>query len=368
VNLDTVHQAMAGYVARGEVPALVAAVSDHGRSHIDAIGTPPDTIFRIASLSKPVTAAATMILVEYGTIALDEPVDRLLPELADRRVVKRPDGSLDDTVPAKRPITVHDLLSFTWGFGTPVVDPDTWPILRAARAAGIRVGPPHPQSQAAPDEWIQRLGELPLIFQPGECWVYDTGSDVLSVLIARAAKQPFDAFLRERIFTPLGMKDTEFFVSPADIGRLATSYSGDLSLYDPAKGGEWSRPPKFQSGAGGLVSTAQDFLAFSHMMQNGGAPILSRSSVERMTRDQLTPAQKKCGGQYWLPGYFDTHTWGYGVAIATDTGQYGWDGGLGTVWRVSPKRGREVILLTQRAFTSPDPPRVCAEFLALTAA
>jgi CubicO group peptidase (beta-lactamase class C family) len=366
VNFAQLHDVMAGYVTRGEIPGLVTAVTSHGETHIEGIGTPRDTIFRIASLSKPVTAAATMILVDDGVLKLDEPVDRLLPELANRRVLKRPDGAIDDTVPAKRPIMVRDLLAFTWGFGTPFVNPNLWPVLMAARARGIRVGPPHPDAQAAPDDWIKDLGTLPLIFQPGERWVYDTGSDVLTVLVARAARKPFDVFLRERIFGPLGMKDTGFSVPPADIDRLATSYLGDLSLYDPAKGGEWSRPPKFPSGAGGLVSTAQDYLAFSHMMQRGGGSILSRASVELMTSDQLTPAQKKGGEEFWLPGFFDDNTWGFGVAIATRTSQYGWDGGLGTIWRVNPKRDLEVILLTQRAFTSPNPPQVCAEFLALT--
>jgi CubicO group peptidase (beta-lactamase class C family) len=355
---------MAGYVARGQIPQIVTAVSRHAESHVDAISTPRDTIFRISSMSKPVTAVATMILVESGVLGLDEPVDRLLPELANRRVLRRPDGPLDETVPARRPITVRDLLTFTWGFGTPYVDPNTWPVLKAARALDIRVGPPRPQAQPAPDEWIRRLGTLPLISQPGERWLYDTGSDVLGVLIARAAHQPFDVFLRERVFAPLGMEDTGFSVPPAEIDRLAASYTGESVLSDPAKGGEWSRPPAFPSGAGGLVSTADDYLAFSHMMRRGGAPILSKASVDLMTTDQLTPAQKKAGAEFWVPGDFDRRGWGFGVAVGAGTGEYGWDGGLGTIWRVDPKRDIGVILLTQQMWTSPNPPPVCVDFLA----
>jgi CubicO group peptidase (beta-lactamase class C family) len=317
-----------------------------------------------------------MILVEECKVRLDEPVDRLLPELANGKVLKRLDGPLDDTEPAKRPITVRDLLTFRMGFGIVMVPPGTYPIQRAASDLKIRMGPPHPHEQPAPDEWIRRLGTLPLMHQPGEKWLYDTGSDVLGVLIARASGQPLETFLRERIFEPLGMKDTGFSVPATKLDRLATSYSidprtGALEVYDKAEGGQWSRPPAFPSGAGGLVSTVDDYLAFGQMMLNkgkhGSERILSRPSVETMTTDQLTPEQKAVSGL--VPGYFDSHGWGFGVSVVTRRvdvaavpGRFGWDGGLGTSWYSDPREEMVGILLTQRAWTSPIPPDVCLDF------
>jgi CubicO group peptidase (beta-lactamase class C family) len=268
-RLGRVHDVMAGYVERGEVPGIVTLIARRGETHVDTLGTKSlggsdpvgrDTIFRIASMSKPVTAVATMILVEECKLRLDDPVDPLLPELADRQVLKRIDGPLDDTVPAHRPITVRDLLTFCQGFGLVMAPPDSTPILRAQTEAFQAPGPPSPSAVPGPDEWIRALGTLPLMYQPGERWMYNTGSDVLGVLIARASGQPFQTFLRERIFDPLGMADTGFFIPAPAIDRLADSYAADpdteaLRLYDEAASGQWSRPPAFPSGAGGLVST-----------------------------------------------------------------------------------------------------------------
>src|SRR5438445_6901652 len=192
-RLGRMHEVMAGCVERGEVPGLVTLVSRRGEVHVDEIGTqafgesPPmrrDTIFRISSMTKPIIAVATMILVEECKVRLDEPVDRWLPELADRQVLKRLDGPLDDMVPAKRPITVRDLLTFRMGFGMMMAPPDAYPILKAANEQQIGMGPPSPSTLPAPDEWMRRLGQLPLMHQPGERWMYNTGSDVLGVLIA----------------------------------------------------------------------------------------------------------------------------------------------------------------------------------------
>ncbi|HEY6407178.1 MAG TPA: serine hydrolase domain-containing protein [Ktedonobacteraceae bacterium] len=379
------HDVMVGYVERGEVPGLVTLVSRRGEVHVDVIGTKAiedstpmrrDTIFRISSMTKPITAVATMILVEECKVRLDEPVDRWLPELAERKVLKRLDGSLDDTVPANRPITVRDLLTFRMGFGQMMAPPDAYPILKAANAQQIGMGPPSPSTLPAPDEWMRRLGQLPLMHQPGEMWMYNTGSDVLGVLIARASGQPLETFLQERIFKPLGMKDTGFNVPAASLDRLATSYwtnpeSGKLVVFDEAKGGQWSRPPAFPSGAGGLVSTIDDYLSFGQMMlsqgKHGNERILSRLSVETMTTDQLTPEQKAVSGL--VPGYFDSHGWGFGVSVVTRRddiagvpGRYGWDGGLGTSWYSDPREAMITILMTQRAWTSPSPPDVCLDF------
>ncbi len=229
-RLARMHDVMAGYVERGEVPGLVTLVSRRGEVHVDAIGaqafTDPtpmrrDTIFRISSMTKPITAAATMILVEECKLRLDDPVDRWLPKLADRQVLKQLDGPLDDTEPAKRAITVRDLLTLRMGFGQMMAPPDAYPILKAANEQQIGMGPPTPSSMPAPDEWMRRLGQLPLMHQPGERWMYNTGSDVLGVQIARASGQPLETFLHERLFEPLGMKDTGFSVPATSLDRLA---------------------------------------------------------------------------------------------------------------------------------------------------
>ena len=275
-RLGRMHDVMTGYVERSEVPGLVTLISRRGEVHVDAIGAKAygesdpiqrDTIFRISSMTKPITAVATMILVEECKLRLDEPVDLLLPELAGRQVLKSLEGPLDDTVPANRPITVRDLLTFRMGFGQMMAPPDAYPILKAANEQQIGMGPPSPSTQPAPDEWMRRLGQLPLMHQPGEKWMYNTGADVLSVLIARASGQPLETFLRERIFEPLGMKDTSFSVPGDKLDRLATSYwtnfmSGKIEVFDAANDGQWSRPPAFPSGAGGLVSTIDNYLAF----------------------------------------------------------------------------------------------------------
>lgn len=384
-GLSRMHEVMAGYVTRGEIPGLVTLVNQGEDVHVDAMGTVAigrnsrvqrDTIFRIASLTKPVTAVATMILVEECKVRLDETVDRLLPELANRKVLRRLDGPLDDTVPAKRAITVRDLLTFTWGFGVLYAPPDTYPILKTANELQIGVGPPQPLKTPPPDEWMRRLGMLPLMSQPGEMWIYNTGSDVLGVLIARASGKPLEVFLRERIFEPLGMKDTSFSVPPDKLKRFATAYwngsqTGKLEVYDEAATGQWTQPPAFPSGSGGLVSTADDYFAFSRMMLNkgkhNGVRMLSGSFLETMTTDQLTPQQKAVSGL--IPGYFDSRGWGFGVSIVTrrispaePVDMYGWNGGLGTLWNADPKNDLAGILLTQRAWTSPRPPDVCQDF------
>jgi CubicO group peptidase (beta-lactamase class C family) len=379
------HDVMVGHVERGEVPGIVTLVSRRGEVHVEAIGMKAvggsdpvrrDTIFRISSMTKPIAAAATMILVEECKLRLDEAVDRLLPELAGRKVLKRLDGPLDDTVPANRPITVRDLLTFRMGFGIVMAPPGTYPIQKAMSEQLLGQGPPAPSTPPAPDEWIHRLGTLPLMHQPGEKWMYNTGSDVLGVLIARASGQRLETFLHERMFEPLGMKDTAFSVPAAKLDRFATSYwtnpeTGALELYDEAEGGQWSRPPAFPSAGGGLVSTIDDYLAFGQMMLNrgkhGSERVLSRPSVETMTTDQLTPEQKAASGL--VPGYFDRHGWGFGVSMVTrrdevpgPVGRFGWDGGLGTSWYSDPRENMVTILMTQRAWTSPSPPHVCLDF------
>ena len=382
-RLDRLADVMARYVGGGAVPGLVTAVSRGGEVHVDAIGTTAfeggapmarDSLFRISSMTKPVTAVATLILVEECRLRLDEPVSRLLPELAEMRVLRRPDAEVTDTVPAERAITVRDLLTFTWGFGQVIAPPGTLPIQAPIEERLGRTGPPQPAWAQGPDAWIAALATLPLLHQPGAGWMYNTGSDVLGVLIERAAGRPFATFLQERIFEPLGMVDTGFSVPAAQLHRLTTSYATDpqtgaRTVYDEP-GGQWSRPPAFCSGAGGLVSTADDYLAFARMLLDGGRcgdeRILSRPAVELMTTDQLTATQK--AGAAWVPGGFDSSGWGFGVSVRTrrdqlaSVGQYGWDGGMGTSWANDPRQGLIGIVLTQGMWNSPNPPDVCRDF------
>jgi CubicO group peptidase (beta-lactamase class C family) len=371
-RLERMHDVMARHVDNGEVPGLVTLISRHGEVHVDTIGTKAvgggdpmrrDTIFRITSMTKPVTAVATMILIEECRLHLDEPIDRWLPELADRRVLRRLDGPLDDTVPARRPITVRDLLTFCLGFGVIMTPSADFPIQKAVNEHLLCTGPPKPATPHAPDEWMRRLGSLPLMHQPGEKWMYNTGSHVLGVLITRVGEQPLETFFRERIFEPLGMKDTGFSVPAGKLDRLATSYwadtaTGGLVLHDGVADSQWSRPPVFPDAAAGLVSTVDDFLAFGAMLlgkgRYGRERILSRLSVETMTTDQLTPAQKAAAD--FAPRYWDGHGWGFGVSVVTRRddlsavpGRFGWDGGYGTSWASDPAEDVVAILMTQRA-------------------
>ena len=375
---------MSGYVERSEVPGLVTLVSRRDETNVDAFGERStggagsqsvrrDTIFRIASMTKPITAIATMILVEESKLHLDEPVDRLLPELANRNVLKRVDGPLDDTVPARRSITVRDLLTFQLGLGFLLAPPDTHPIVKAMYEREVGVTPFPAQMPHPPDEWIRRLGTLPLMYQPGESWLYNTGSDVLGVLIVRAAGRPLETFFRERIFEPLGMKDTSFSVPAGKLDRFVSCYlfnpqTKKLDLIDPPNG-QWSHSPAFPSGASGLVSTVDDYLAFARMMLNKGTfgqkRLVSASSVEMMTANQLSPQQQQMGRL--ILG--ENAGWGFGVSVltkpdglATRAGRYGWNGGLGSSWWNDPNEGLIAIILTERRYESADPPTVIKDF------
>jgi CubicO group peptidase (beta-lactamase class C family) len=382
-RLGRMRDVMAGHVKHGDVPGIVTLVSRRGEVHVDAIGTNAfggsasmrrDTIFRIASVTKPIVAAAAMILVEECALRLDEPIDPWLPELADRRVLRAIDSPLDDTVPATRPITLRDLLTFRLGIGAVMVFPPRYPIQEAMAQAGVAPGPSLPAH--APDELMKRFGSLPLVHQPGERWLYNSGSDILGVLISRVAGTSLEEFLRERIFVPLGMNDTSFSVPESKLDRLASSYwtnpaTGEFEVFDGIDDSRWASPPVFESGAGGLVSTVDDLFAFGQMMlsegQHGNQRILSRRSVELMTTDHITPEQKAVSG--FFPGFWDDHGWGFGVSIVTrrndlaaTPGRYGWDGGYGTSWYVDPGEELVGILMTQRVWDTPNPPVVLLDF------
>jgi CubicO group peptidase (beta-lactamase class C family) len=379
-GLDRLRGVMTGYVERGDLPGLVMLVSDHGDVQVEAIGRlayegsamKRDSIFRITSMTKPVTAAAAMILVEEGKIGLDDSVERWLPELANRKVLLTIDAMIHQTVPARRAITLRDLLTFRCGYGMIPVFPERLPIQRAYAEAGLAPGPVFPSFP--PDELIKRYGSLPLIFQPGESWLYNGGSEILSVLIPRVAGKTFGEFLRERIFAPLGMKDTAFHVPADQHYRFATTYIYDnaekqLKVFDPPITGRFSNPPVFENGAAGLVSTADDFNAFAQMMLNGGrlgdAHVLSPDSVRLMTTNHIVADQKK-ESQLFLGS---ARGWGFGLSVftglgdpSTSPGRYGWDGGYGTSWYSDPRAQLTGILLTQRLMDSPEPPRLFTDF------
>jgi CubicO group peptidase (beta-lactamase class C family) len=368
-GLDRLHHAMAARVAKGELPGMVTLVARGDDVAVDTIGTMAfdseepmrrDAIFRIASLTKPVLAAATMMLVDDGKLALDEPVDRLAPELADRRVLRRIDGPLDDTVPANRPITIEDLLSFRMGYGMvfePSFEPP-YPVIKAAAELELVMGPPDPRTPHDPDEWMRRFATLPLMYQPGERWQYNAGALVLSVVAARAAGQSLEDLFRARVFEPLGMKDTGFWMPAERVGRLPGFYmtnfeTGRLELQTLSPPSEWTTPPPFPAGTAGLLSTVDDYLAFARMLLDKGVyqgeRLLSERSVELMTSNRLTPEQIAEGGPV-LGG----RGWGLGMAVAVAPdevsavpGRYGWDGGSGTSWFNDPNQGLIAIVMTQ---------------------
>ncbi|MFI6316434.1 serine hydrolase domain-containing protein [Nonomuraea sp. NPDC050556] len=389
---NRLREVLARYVDSGRIPGLVALVSHRGETHVEALGTmrhdggapmSRDTIFRMASTTKPVAAAATMVLLDECRLRLDDAVDRWLPELADRQVLRRPDGPLDDTVPALRPITVRHLLTSTLGLGIDMTAKDS-PILGALFEQGV-----YGQAdgwllpEPGPDEWMRRLGTLPLAYQPGERWQYNLGDDILGVLVARVTGQPFETFLRERIFEPLGMKDTGFHVPADKIHRFPPLYApnaetGEFTVEDPAEGGHHSRPPAFPSSGGGLDSTVDDYHAYFRMLLNGGMHgdqrILSRPAVQLMTTNQLPPEQR-AAREAWAReaahlgyGLAQHGGWGFGMAVRTyrgdyaPVGQFGWDGGAGTTTYADPENQLVGILLTQTGMSTPDSAQAIHDF------
>jgi CubicO group peptidase (beta-lactamase class C family) len=368
-GLERFTKVAASHVGSDKIPGLVALVARKDQVHVETLGSlriggPPvqrDSLYRIASTSKVVTGAATMALVDDGILGLGDHVDKWLPELADRRVLRSPASPLDDTVPALGPITVRQLLNFTFGFGMMLemfMADEPWPVVKEATDLNLcTLGPPDPEMQPDPDTWIAALGSLPLIGQPGEKWMYNTGASVLGVLAARATGTPFPEVLRTRIFDPLGMRDTALWTS--DPSRLATAYvptPEGLEVWD-APEGKWSRAPAFGDGAAGLVSTVDDLLAFARMFLAAGTPVLSAEAVGKMTSDQLTGAQRGGTGEAFLHG----RSWGFCQSVITEgprSGGFGWDGGLGTSWLVDPRHELVVIVLTQRLWETSTPPAV----------
>jgi CubicO group peptidase (beta-lactamase class C family) len=382
-RLQRMRTTMLRHVEAGYTPGLVTLVHHRGREHVDAVGTMAfdssvpmarDTIFRLASMTKPVTAVAAMILVEECRLRLDDPVDAWLPELTNRQVLRNLDGPLSDTVAAQRALTLRDLLTFRAGYGEVAMFAPGCPLHQAQIAARLPLV--EWIFDGTPDEFMRRVGALPLAHQPGERWLYHLACEITGVLIARVAGQPLSRFLRERIFAPLGMRDTGFHVPEADIDRLPTCYgrdfaTGQVVVLDPARDGQMSRAPAFESGAGGLVSTIDDMTAFGRMLLGAGAldgeRILSRRTVELMTSDHLTAAQKATSP--FFPGFWTNHGWGLGIGVVTtrhdvaDTpGAFGWDGAFGTSWQVDPTEGLVGVLMTQRRPDALDIPALTRDY------
>ncbi|MFJ7147821.1 serine hydrolase domain-containing protein [Streptomyces sp. NPDC100445] len=369
------------YVEDGRVPGAVALVARGDDveavavGHRHAGGAQPmtrDSLFRIASLTKPVTAAAVLTLVDEGRIAPADPVARWLPELAEPVVVRTPAAAVDDVVPAARPITVEDLLSSRTGWGFP--SDFTLPAVTALFE--VQKDGRAPRSYPAPDDWLAALARVPLLYQPGEAWLYGTSSDLQGLLIARVSGRTLPEFLAERIFEPLGMRDTAFAVPAADRDRFTSYYrpgAGSVPELVDGPDGDWSRVPAFPSGQGGLVSTADDWLRFARLLLAGGETrgrrLLSAASVSRMTGDRLTARQREIG-RLFLAG----QGWGYGgqVDIARTEpwnvpGRYGWVGGTGTTGHLVPATGTVAVLLTQVAMADPTPTPLMRDFWRVTA-
>jgi CubicO group peptidase (beta-lactamase class C family) len=377
---QALHVTLARHVERGDMPGIVALVACGDDVHVETIGhrdfgdAEPlgrDAIFRIASLTKPIAGVAAVLLIEDGAMALDDPVARWLPELAEPRVLRTAASELDDTVAAERPITVEDVLSFHLGYGSVMAPPGTYPVQQVEVDLDLKTyGPPWPPTELTAARWIAALGTLPLLHQPGAGWRYNTGADVAGVLVERVAGAPLVEVLRERIFEPLGMVDTDFFVPDAKRHRFTTQYTPDPESGRPRlmdrPDGWWSAPPVMARASGGLVSTIDDLWAFTSMLAAGGGGLLSPESVRSMLRDRMT-AQERADNQMFVG-----HHSGWGLMMAVPAadgstgipGGYGWEGGTGTSWRTDPAAGLTGILLTQRAVTSPEPTPVVIDFWA----
>ncbi|QNA77092.1 beta-lactamase family protein [Streptomyces sp. So13.3] len=375
--MTNLHDILKTHVSDGPTPGAVGLVARGDQVEVQVVGSADvdgispmvrDSIFRIASITKPVIAAALMMLVDDGRIALDNPVGQWLPELASPTVVRTPAGPVDDVVPAARAITVADLLTFRAGYGFP--SDFSLPAV-GLLFSELKQGPPQPQLTAAPDAWMATLAGIPLLHQPGEVWLYNTCSDILGVLIARVAGRPLPEFLADRLFEPLGMADTGFDVPAGKLDRFTSYYrtdpAGGPELVD-APDGQWSSPPAFPSGAGGLVSTVDDYYAFARLLLADGTVdgrrLLSSASVRQMTTDHLTRSQRDAG-LLFLEG----QGWGFGGSVdvaAVDPwnvpGRYGWVGGTGTAAHITPSTGAVTILLSQLEMSGPTPPAVMRDF------
>jgi CubicO group peptidase (beta-lactamase class C family) len=338
--MTSLQQLLEEAVENGLAPGAAALVARGEEVEIASAGElGPDSIVRIASITKPITAAAVMLLVDEGRLVLDDPIARWLHELAAPQVVRTPESPVDDVVPATRPVTVEDILTFRagWGFPSDFSLPAIVELFEKLPVFEVR---------ETPDDWLATLASVPMLRQPGEAWLYNTCSDIQGVLIARVAGQPLPEFLAERLFEPLGMTDTGFHVPAEKRDRLPAALDAGLSM----------EPPIFPSGSGGLVSTLGDWHRFGRMLLAYGGGLLSAESVRLMTTDHLSQEQRDASTLF-----LEGAGWGFGGAVAAD-GRYGWVGGTGTSAHVVPSTDTVGVLLTQVQMTSPTPPPLMREF------
>jgi CubicO group peptidase (beta-lactamase class C family) len=351
-----VRELLIRHVEAGTIPGGVAllgagnaAVVTAGVASIGGVPMGEDAIMRIQSMTKAITSVAALRLVEAGRLGLDQSLVDWLPELADRQVLRAPTAELDDTVPARRAITLRHLLTNTSGYGVVI---QASPLQQAMAANGTEAGSEPPATAA--DEWLRRLTELPLAFQPGEGWRYHHSFGVLGILISRVTGRPLGEHLADDLFGPLGLTDTALWVPEGKLDRLPAAYRhGDEGLVEiePAGGGFYAGPPPFEVSHGELVSTARDYHRFTRMLADGGRAnghtMISPDHLQQMTSDQVPTACKTADS--FFPGFWDGMGWGFGVAVKTagpQRGRIGWSGGLGTDFFVDPD-GTVGILLTQ---------------------
>jgi CubicO group peptidase (beta-lactamase class C family) len=357
---------MKGVVDAGDLSGMVTLVWRKGQIvQLDTIGKRDiakdlpmerDTLFRIASMTKPITSVAALMLVEEGRIALSDPITKWLPEFSDMQVLKAANGPLDETTPSPRVITVEDLMTHRSGLAYAFTS--SGPIGKAHEdKLGAVLDSPH-----KPDEWLKRLAGLPLSFPPGARLHYSHSTDVLGFLVGRAAGMSFRDFLMQRILKPLGMNDTDFYVPPEKRGRAAVVYQQDQAsgALKPVPFPQYDTPPDFTAGGGGLISTLDDYLSFARMLLNGGElngkRYLRRETVEDMRTNRLTPEQRAIpflGMPLWAGQGFglglstviepDKHEW----MGAASKGAFGWPGAFGTWWQADPEKEMILIFLIQ---------------------
>jgi CubicO group peptidase (beta-lactamase class C family) len=355
---------LVSHVERGTIPGAVAVVGHAdsepeieavGSSAIDGPAMQTDAIMRIQSMTKAITSVAALRLVADGRLHLDDGLEEWLPELAGLRVLTSPTAALSDTVAASRPITLRHLLTNTSGYGTITVDS---PLQRAMAEIGTEADADPVRFGA--DEWLARLTDLPLAFQPGEGWRYHHSFAILGILISRVTGQPAGEHLRADLTDPLGMVDTAFWTPVEEAHRLPAAYrhtDAGLIETEPAGGGFYAGEPPFDVSHSELVSTAADYLAFLRMLVHGGVAQTGPARGERllpadltaaMIRDQ-TPSVAKASDSFFSPTFWDEMGWGFGVGIEA-TGphrdRFTWSGGQGTNFYVDPD-GTIGILLTQ---------------------
>lgn len=372
-HLQDIQEVLDQHVHSGAVPGLVAGVAVGERRHVVSSGTlswqgagaktrvDSRTLFRVSSLTKPLVSAAFLTLIDDGVLALHDIVDEWLPELARMRVLCDPYGGLDNTVPAIRRITVADLLTCQMGAGTlvgsegiaSVLDA---PIVQATLEAG-RGTQSNPNGLPTGDEWLARLGELPLCFQPGERFMYNTPTCVLGVLAQRLTGQTLDTFMRERLFEPLGMKDSTFRPTREEVSRMVTSYSFGsdpraIGAVDP-----WASANEYQGTykepAAGLITSMNDYLRFAQSL-TGGVRTLSDTLLQEMTRNQLSDDVLK--RSMWRPAnFFEQHGWGLGVSVRRQAsanglpaGAFGWFGKWSVSWSSDPFNQISLAVFEQR--------------------